>query len=49
MQQEFMNETIADEIDINDEMFWNCFKHQNPLVLEKDLIRANQAKNNINK
>ena len=26
-QQEFMNEVIDDEKDINDEIFWNCFKY----------------------
>ena len=25
LQQEFMNEIIADEKDINDEIFWNSF------------------------
>ena len=44
-----MNEIIADEKDINDEIFWNYFKNQNPLLLAKDLIRANLAKYNINK
>ena len=29
--QEFMNETIANEKDIKDELFWNYFKYQNPL------------------
>ena len=30
---------------INEEILWNYFKYQNPSVLEKDLIRATQAKN----
>ena len=29
--QEFMNETIANEKDTKDELFWNYFKYQNPL------------------
>ena len=45
MQQEFINEIIANEEDINDELFWNYFKYQNPLFLAKYLIRAKQAKN----
>ena len=40
-----MNEIIADGKDINDEIFWNYFKYQNPSFLPKDLIRATQAKN----
>ena len=42
MQQEFMNENIADEKDTNDEIFWDCFKY--PSFLAKDLIRVKQAK-----
>ena len=38
-----MSET--NERNINDEIFWNNFKYQNPLFLAKDLIRANEAKN----
>ena len=38
-----MSET--NERNINDEIFWNNFKQQNPLFLAKDLIRANEAKN----
>ena len=45
LQQEFMNQIIDDEKDINDEIFWNCFKYQNASFLTKELIRANQAKN----
>ena len=45
LQQEFINEIIANEKDINDEIFWNSFKYQNPSLLTKDLIRAAQAKN----
>ena len=30
LQQEFMNEIIVDKKGINDEMFWNYFKYQNP-------------------
>ena len=44
-----MNEIIVDEKDINDEIFWNYFKYQNPSFLAKDLIRAKneQLVNNI--
>ena len=44
-QQESMNKIIPNEKDINEEIFWNYFKYQNPLFLAKDLIRAMQAKN----
>ena len=30
LQQEFINEIIANKKDINDEIFWNYFKYQNP-------------------
>ena len=40
-----MNEIIAHEKDINNEIFWHYFRYQNPLVLAKDLITAMQAKN----
>ena len=40
-----MNEVIANEKDINGEILWSYLKHQNPSFLEKDLIRATQAKN----
>ena len=39
-----MNEIIADEKDINDEIFQNYFKYQNPSFLAKDLIRAKNEK-----
>ena len=39
-----MNEIIADKKDIN-QTFWSYFKYQNPLFSTKDLVRANQAKN----
>ena len=45
LQQELMNEIIADGKVINDEIFWNYCKYQNPLFLAKDLIRAKQVKN----
>ena len=45
LQQEFLNEIIADKKDINNEIVWNYFKYQNPYLLAKDLIRANKAKN----
>ena len=40
-----MNEIIAEEKDINNEIFSDYFKYQNPLFLVKDLIRAKQNKN----
>ena len=40
-----MDEIIADEKDVNDDIFWNYFKYQNPLFLAKDLIRATNAEN----
>ena len=40
-----MNEIIANEKDIKDQIFWNQFKYQNPSFLEKDLIIAMQAEN----
>ena len=40
-----MIEIIADQKDINDEIFWNYFKYLNPSFCIKDLIRAKQAKN----
>ena len=40
-----MNQIIADEKDINDEIFWNYLKYQNSLLLAKDLIRVKQSKN----
>ena len=40
LQQEFMNEIIAKEKDINNELFWSYFKYRNPSLLAKDLITA---------
>ena len=40
-----MNEIKPGEKDINDEIFWNYFKYQNPAFLTKDLISVTQAKN----
>ena len=40
-----MNELITDEKDMNDKIFENYFKYQNPSVLAKDQIRAAQPKN----
>ena len=53
LQQEFMNETIADKKDKNDEIFWKYFNYQNQSFLAKDLIRAmptenEQSVNNVN-
>ena len=38
-------EIIPDEKDVNYRVFWECFKYQNQSFSVKDLIRANQAKN----
>ena len=35
-----MNEIIAKEKDINNELFWSYFKYRNPSLLAKDLITA---------
>ena len=40
-----MNEIIACEKDINREIILNYLKYQNPSLFTKDLIRAQQAKN----
>ena len=40
-----MNEIMTEEIDINDETFWNHLKYQSPSFLAKDLITAKQVKN----
>ena len=40
-----MNEIIADQKDINNEIFLNYYKYQNQLLLVKNLIGANQIKN----
>ena len=39
-----MNEIIANEKDMIDEIFGNYFKYQNPSSLAKNLIRATKAK-----
>ena len=39
-----MNEIIANEKDMNDEIFWNYFKYQNLSFLAKDLFRTTLAK-----
>ena len=44
---------MTEEIDINDETFWNHLKYQSPSFLTKDLITATQVKkeklvNNVN-
>ena len=54
MEQEFINEAIADEKGINNEIFLEYFKYQNTSLLVNDLISAKQNKtekivNNINK
>ena len=35
-----MNEIIADEKDVNNDIFLNCFNYQDQLFLVKDLIIA---------
>ena len=44
LQQEGMNEIIADKKDINDEIFQNYLKYQNPSFLTKELLRAKRVK-----
>ena len=45
LQQKFMNEIIAHEKDINNEVFLDYLTYQNPLVSVKDLINAKQNQN----
>ena len=45
MQQELTDEIIADEKDINDEIFWNYSVYQNPSFLAKDLTSVKFARN----
>ena len=40
-----MDGIIANEKDINDELLWNYFRHQNSSFLPKYLTRATQTKN----
>ena len=40
-----MNEILADEKDISDDIFRNYFQYQNSSLLAKDLITAKQDKN----
>ena len=40
LRQEFINEIISDEKEINGDIFSNYFKYYNPSFLAKDLIRA---------
>ena len=40
-----MNEIIEHGKDTNDKIFRKYFKYQNPSLLAKDLIRAQQVKN----
>ena len=44
LKKESMNKIIADKKYVNVEIFWNYFKCQNPSLLAKILIRANQVK-----
>ena len=44
MQQKYLNEIIAAQKHIDDEIFWSYCKYQNQSILVKDLIRANQAR-----
>ena len=47
LRQEFINEIISDEKEINGEIFCNYFKCQNPSFLAKDLIRAQLSTNEL--
>ena len=40
-----MSEIIAGKKDINNKIFLNYFRYQNPLFLVRDLISAEQDKN----
>ena len=40
MKQEFMNEIIAKQEEINGELIWSYFKYRNLSLLAKDLIRT---------
>ena len=40
-----MNEIIANENNMIEEIFGNYFKYQNPSFLAKNLIRSTKAKN----
>ena len=44
MQQELINEIIDDEKYLNNEIFLDYVKHQNPSFLVKDLFSAKQNK-----
>ena len=45
LQQEFINESIVDDKDINNENFLGYFKYNNPSLLVRDLISIKQNKN----
>ena len=45
LQQEFMNEIIADEKDVNSKIFLNYLKYQNPSCLVNILTYAKRSKN----
>ena len=45
LHKEFMNDIIADQKDIKNEIFLDYFKFQNPPLLVKDLIGNKQNKN----
>ena len=45
MEQEFINKIITDEKGINNEIFLDYFKYQNPSLLVKELISTKQNKN----
>ena len=54
LEQESINEIIADEKGLNNEIFLDCFKYQNPSSLIKNIISTKESKNqkivnNINK
>ena len=45
LHEKFKDEIISAKKDINDEIFWEYFNHQNSSYLLKDLLQANRAKN----
>ena len=43
--EDFVNEIVNNEKDINDETFRKYFDYQNPSVLSRDLIKSMEVKN----
>ena len=43
--EDFVNEIVNNEKDINDETFRKYFDYQNPSVLSRDLLKSMEVKN----